>query len=146
MLLNVVIVVWLGVLTIWVFLFFLPYRKLTKVTGEKELNKVLERVIEQGSANKKDIASVLGELRRFEKDGLNHLQRVGFVRFNPFTETGGDNSFALCILDANLNGILIMGLHTRESTRLYTKEVVSGKTTYKLSKEEQLALKRAINE
>lgn len=146
MLLNVVIVIWLVVLTVWILLFFLPYRKLTKATGEKELVKVLGKVLAQGETNKKDIVSVMSALRGFEKEGLGHLQRIGFVRFNPYTEMGGDNSFALCILDGKLNGILIMGLHTRESTRLYSKEVESGKTKYRLSKEEQLALKKATNE
>ncbi len=146
MVLNAVIVIWLVVLTVSILLFFLPYRKLTKTTGEKELVGVLRKVLEQGDTNKKDIASVLSELRGFEKEGLTHLQKVGFVRFNPYTEMGGDNSFALCMLNGKLDGILIMGLHTRESTRLYSKEVENGKTKYRLSKEEQLALKKATNE
>jgi len=143
---NVVLLLWLIGLTIWVSLFFFPYRRLTKVTEEKELNKVLAKLLEQGRANKTNIAEVLSELRSFAAQSRKHLQRIGFVRFNPYTEMGGDNSFALCILDGDLNGILVMGLHTRESTRLYTKEVEKGKTKYKLSKEEQLALKKATNE
>jgi len=66
------------------------------------------------------------------------------VRFNPFLETGGDQSFAIALLDGNLDGIIITGLHTRETTRLYIKTVEKGKSRLELSKEEKEALSNAL--
>jgi hypothetical protein len=68
---------------------------------------------------------------------------VGLIRFNPFNEIGGDHSFSLAILDGGDNGIIITGLHTRDRTRIYAKQVNKGKSDLELSTEEQKALLKA---
>ncbi|MBI5878860.1 MAG: DUF4446 family protein [Chloroflexi bacterium] len=71
------------------------------------------------------------------------LQRVGIVRFNPFEDTGGDQSFALCIADANGNGVVINGLYRRNESRVFAKPLVAWLSTYTLSNEEKQAIGRA---
>lgn len=72
------------------------------------------------------------------------FQRMGFVRFNPFSETGGDQSFSVSLLDAQGTGIVFTGLHTREKTRVYAKPIVNGVSKSTLSKEEQKAIEIAM--
>lgn len=72
------------------------------------------------------------------------FQRMGFVRFNPFAETGGDQSFSVSLLDAQGTGIVFTGLHTREKTRVYAKPIVNGVSKSTLSKEEQKAIEIAM--
>jgi len=48
------------------------------------------------------------------------------VRFNPFSQTGGNQSFSLALLDGNNNGLVISSLHSREGTRIYAKMVKEG--------------------
>lgn len=75
----------------------------------------------------------------------SHLQKMGFVRFNPFNDTGGDQSFCLAILNGHDTGIVISSLHSREQTRIYAKRIVAGKTEgVELSREEAEALNRAL--
>jgi len=74
----------------------------------------------------------------------NYIQRVGLSKYNPFKETGGNNSFSLVLLDGNKNGIIITSLHTRERTRFYLKEVKSGKSLIELSEDEAKALKESV--
>lgn len=73
--------------------------------------------------------------------------RIKVLRFNPFNDIGGNQSFIICFLDENNCGCLITSLHNRDTTRIYAKEIVSGapmdKTT--LSKEEKECLQKAIN-
>ncbi|MBU1176914.1 MAG: DUF4446 family protein [Patescibacteria group bacterium] len=71
------------------------------------------------------------------------IQKVSVIRFNPFKETGGDQSFVIALLNSKDNGLIISSLFTREGTRVYTKPIESGKSTYPLSKEEIEALKKA---
>src|SRR3989344_3331232 len=73
------------------------------------------------------------------------IRKVGFIRFNPFTNTGGDQSFALALLDGNKNGVIISSLYTREGVRVYAKEVAGGTSKHPLSDEERQALERAMN-
>ncbi len=65
------------------------------------------------------------------------------VRFNPFSEVGGDHSFALAILDANSTRVVISSIHTRDRTRLYAKVIKRGKSEIELSAEEKKALAQA---
>lgn len=86
------------------------------------------------------IASRLDEL---SQDGLSHIQKVEVLRYNPYNDTGGDQSFTLVVLDGKLNGLLITSLHSRSGTRIYTKIIKSGKSDLELSKEEQEVLEKA---
>lgn len=74
------------------------------------------------------------------------VQKVGFLRFNPFNDTGGNNSFVAVLLDRENNGLLITSLYMREGMRLYAKKVVGGKTQQQLSEEEERVLKDTITQ
>jgi hypothetical protein len=67
------------------------------------------------------------------------------VRFNPFSDTGGEQSFVVSLLDGGGNGILLTSLHGRGVTRIYAKKVTAGKTDQELSHEERQALTEALN-
>ena len=71
------------------------------------------------------------------------IQKVNIIRFNPFKDTGGDQSFAIAMLDSQDNGIVISSLFTREGTRIYSKPIKNGQSTYPLSKEELEVLKKS---
>ncbi len=73
------------------------------------------------------------------------FQRVGLVRFNPFEDTGGNQSFALALLDANGDGLVVSSLHSRAGTRLYAKAVAAGRSETALSDEETRAVTEALS-
>jgi hypothetical protein len=72
------------------------------------------------------------------------IQRVGLVRFNPFEDTGGNQSFALALLDQAGDGLLVSSLHSRSGTRVYGKAVAGGRSEAALSDEEAEALRVAL--
>ncbi len=89
----------------------------------------------------------LGEqLRRVENEGRRAVARVGVVRFNPFEDTGGNQSFALALLDARNDGVVISSLHSRQQTRVYLKSIAGGRAEAALSDEESEALRRATGD
>jgi hypothetical protein len=72
--------------------------------------------------------------------------KLQLVRFNPFNDVGGDQSFILCLLDKTNTGVIITSLHTRDSTRVYAKAIKNGSCeSQSLSKEETKALIKTIN-
>ena len=73
------------------------------------------------------------------------IQKVGFARFNPFQDTGGDNSFSLALLDKENNGVLISSFYAREGAHVYAKNIVGGRTRYPLSGEEKKVLEETIS-
>jgi hypothetical protein len=72
------------------------------------------------------------------------FQRVGLVRYNPFEETGGNQSFALALLDAAGDGWVLSSLHARSGTRVYAKTIKAGRADVGLSAEETAAITRAM--
>jgi len=75
-----------------------------------------------------------------EKIATTSIQKTGFVRFNPFQNTGGDNSFILVLLDRTNTGVVLSSLYMREGIRLYAKSVEGGKPKHALSEEEKKVL------
>jgi hypothetical protein len=134
---------WLFVLTCAFAIILRLFLRLTsKVKGEN-IQKILEKILEAEAINAKELSALKVELGRLEEAGRWHLQKVGIVRFNPFKEMGGDHSFSLALLDGRDTGIVLTGIHTRERTRIYTKQIINGKCEFELSHEERKALIRA---
>jgi hypothetical protein len=90
-----------------------------------------------------ELAGVAEHLRRIEAQGQRAMTRVGIVRFNPFEDTGGNQSFALALLDRRSDGLVISSLHSRQQTRVYLKAIRGGEAESALSDEESEALRRA---
>ncbi len=136
---------WLIVVTILLVRMLLHYRRLTSDVSKKDLISSLNQLISNSERNTKDIEMLNNKLNKDIEDNKKHLQRLGFKRYNPFTDTGGDQSFTAAFLDDLGDGIMISSLHSRENTRLYAKKVAGGKVNAQtLSSEEQEVIKQAL--
>ena len=83
--------------------------------------------------------------RELETLSQQSIQKVGVIRFNPFSDTGGDQSFAVALLDAAGNGVVLSSLHGRADTRIFAKSVQAGRSKHALSDEEQDAIRKALS-
>ena len=138
------IFVWLSILSVFFYRIFKHYQKLTKGVTKKDLRSVLEKLLKDSEKESKRIDKLIKETEKLKKDELYDIQRIGLVRYNPFAETGGDQSFCLAILDGQGSGLVISSLHSRDTTRVYAKPVRKGKAAgYELSDEEKRAIKKA---
>lgn len=123
-------------------------RKNAKImfSGKKvtDLEEVILGQLEKSKELEKAIISLKDEDQRI-LDALSYaVQKVGMVRFNPFGEVGGNQSFAFALLDNYNSGVIILSLYSRDGVRVYGKPVKEGKTEYQLSKEEEEALQIAM--
>ena len=82
----------------------------------------------------------LDELERVLK---RDLHRVGFVRYNSFSDVGSDLSFTLALLNDDGDGVVITSIYSREETRTYGKAVRKFVPQQGASKEEQSAIAMA---
>lgn len=107
---------------------------------ESTLRNTLERVnVLSGAVDQlRSRATVLEAAQRLA------LQRTGLVRYNPFEDTGGNQSFAVALLDSNGDGVVVSSLHARQNTRIYAKAVIGGRSEAALSDEEAEALRQAM--
>lgn len=89
------------------------------------------------------LAELETEYERLSITGGLASQKISVVRFNPFGDTGGDQSFSLAVLDSHDSGYVLSSIHGRQGTRVYVKPVDFGQSKYQLSAEEQKALTQA---
>lgn len=107
---------------------------------EKVITKRFEQIdnlLESNYENEQNIKFL------FENMKMSY-QKMGLVKYDAFQERGGKLSFSLAMLDGRNNGHIINAMHTREGCYTYIKEIIDGNSIIVLSKEEQEALKIAM--
>jgi hypothetical protein len=114
-------------------------------TGDVAVDRLLADERQRVEALRRELNGLADELRRVEAEGQRAMKRVGIVRFNPFEDTGGNQSFAVALLDGQSNGLVVSSLHSRQQTRVYLKAIRAGTAESALSDEEAEALRRAVN-
>jgi hypothetical protein len=92
----------------------------------------------------RDVDGVSARTAMLERELQGSFGRVGLVRFNPFEDTGGNQSFALALIDGRGDGFVLSSLHARAGTRVYAKAVAGGASEAALSTEESEALRQAL--
>ena len=140
----VVLLFWIVTLS-W--LFFLEkehYKKLFPKEGGRDFRNKFKELVEIIEAIEGRAVSLEKNLRGFKKESLANIQRYSILRYNPYNDTGGDQSFSLVMLDGKLNGFLLTSLHSRAGTRVYTKIIANGQSDLELSKEEKEVLGKAL--
>ena len=135
---------WLGGVSYLLWKWYTHYTFLTKGVDRKTLPAILESVIKETQGAKRGLAELEKRYDTIENDSRFHIQKIGLLRFNPFKDTGGDQSFILTLVDANNTGVIISGLYSRSGTRWYAKKIVKGRgSEHELSDDEKKALKLA---
>jgi hypothetical protein len=116
---------------------------ITRGSEGRSLEAILDAHLEKVFAVARDLEDVAARTVILEAAQRRVFQRVGLVRYNPFEETGGNQSFALALLDANSDGWVLSSLHARSGTRVYAKAIKAGRAEGGLSEEETAALQQA---
>lgn len=117
---------------------------ITRGSDAQSLESVLGAHLERVRAVVVEVDRLAARTALLERDLRQSLGRVGIVRYNPFEETGGNQSFALAVLDGNGDGFVVSSLHARAGTRVYAKAVKAGAAESALSDEEAAALREAL--
>jgi hypothetical protein len=83
------------------------------------------------------------DVKTLQEKARQALCGVGAVRFNAFTDAGGNQSFAVALLDEKGDGVILSSLYAREKTSVFAKPIAGLASEYELSVEEKEALKKA---
>jgi hypothetical protein len=116
----------------------------TRGSEGQSLEAILDAHLDKVYAVARELDELASRTAVIETTQRRAFQRVGLVRFNPFEDTGGNQSFALALLDAHGDGFVVSSLHSRSATRVYGKSIAGGKAESQLSAEEAEALRQAL--
>jgi hypothetical protein len=141
-------------LMLWNVVISIKIRKIGKKTADffagGKVKNLEELLISQNKGLKildKDIQELYNISNQINKLAFRSYHKIGMIRFNPFKDVGGDQSFAIAILNGKNDGITISSLYSRDGARFYTKSIVNGETNkHPLTEEEKEAIKIAIKD
>ena len=117
---------------------------LTRGADGKSLEAILDAHLDKVYAVAREVDDLAARSAMLEQTQRRAFQRIGLVRFNPFEDTGGNQSFALALLDQHGDGFVVSSLHARAGTRVYGKAITRGTSESNLSEEESEALRLAL--
>lgn len=133
------------VLTLFIRLLLIGQKQTRLLRGADGMS--LERMLLEhadGAREVKEQISLAAKTSGENSDAIRLcLQRVGLVRYDAFTDVGGEQSFSCAILDGASNGLVVSGLYSRNDMRVYAKPVVGGSSPLSLTEEEQKAIANA---
>ncbi len=116
------------------------YQRLMTGTSGGNLEAMLNDHVARVGETAAHVQTVDLLAHRLEQEAYFSLQNLGMVRFNPFHDTGGDQSFAIALADGHGNGAVLSSLHGRGATRVYAKPLQTWESTYSLTDEEKQAI------
>ena len=119
------------------------YRSVFAGAQVGNLEALLGQNLEEGRRTSARVEELATLCQRLEATLQHAVQGVGIVRFNPFGDTGGDQSFAIALLDAQGDGLVLTSLYGRAESRIYAKPVQGGQSPYPLTAEETQAIRQA---
>lgn len=129
-------------LAVWVFILRRKIKTIFK--GESgDLEQVLLELRENQSLSAKTIEELRNRIISLESALPKTIRKAGLVRYNPFSDAGGDQSFALALLNDRNDGIIISSLYGREINKVYAKPIQNGASQYQLTEEEKTAIQNA---
>lgn len=141
---SIIIFLWLAVLTVLVFRMISHYNGLSQGITKTGLREVLDAILRTLSKTREKSEETEQSLHGLAEQSSHHIHKIGLVRFNPFADTGGAQSFVIAMLNKGDSGIVMTSLYGRNGNRWYVKEVIAGKgKEMALSKEEESAIREA---
>lgn len=122
-------------------------KKINLLLGGKKTKNLEDVILNQLQKIKKqeaDIINLSGQVKKLEDISEKTFQKISMIRFNPFSDMGGNQSFVIALLDNRNNGLVISSLFIKEGNRIYAKSIKNGQSDYPLSNEEKEALEKAM--
>lgn len=141
--LNIIAFIWLGVLSFIYWSYLREKKNIIKEIKNKGVENFLKEVFEKNNQIERDIYKLYKVSQEIKNVATNSISKEAIIRYNPFGDTGGDQSFSIALLDLRDNGMVISSLHSRSGTRIYAKPIISSQSSHNLTEEEKDVIKKA---
>lgn len=118
---------------------------MTKLGKGNNIDEMLQKYVENVEDIKKENEEIERYCQKLDNDSKENLKKIGLVRYNAYKDTGSNLSFALALLNEKDTGIVLNGIYGRDTSNIYAKPIINGKSEYALSKEEEEAINQVVN-
>lgn len=108
------------------------------------LEDMLLKVLEDNQKVKIQLKNNVNEIVRINENLISAYRKIGIVKFNAFPGMAGKVSSSICLLNNENNGFIINSIHGQDGCYTYVREIMNGKSVSALTKEDEEALKIAL--
>ena len=122
------------------------YKKMMAGVDGGNLERMINGQLEEFNMLNSNHKELQKEIERLDSILAKAITRIAVVRFDAFDNMANDLSYCIAMLDSKNNGILISGIFGREDSRTYVKPIDAGVSSYKLTAEEEKALREAMRQ
>ena len=121
-------------------------RKLFKGSKTETLEGLMNEIVSHVAYLKEKDESHDNELETLSARIGKHGHGVKIMRFNPFKDVGGNQSFAVAVINEDGDGVVLSSLYSRERMSVFAKPIIKGESDIELSTEEQTVVAEAQKE
>lgn len=119
------------------------YAKLRKFTRGKNgasLEEVLNTIHTQYASMEKTHGEIINHHTILSKKMETAIRGAQIIRFNPFKDSGGNQSFACALINESGNGMVLSTLFARDRMSIFGKPLENFSSPQTLTQEEQQAV------
>ncbi len=127
----------------WIIFTEYRFRKFFAGTKAKNLEEVMLTLGEQMKEIKEVELAINRHLITIDKRLDKSIRSIETVRFNPFLDAGGNQSFAISFLNDEGDGVIMSSLYARDRMSIFAKPIIKGKSEFELSEEEKEVLEKS---
>lgn len=120
------------------------YMKFMKGKDAKSLEQDIEGLYDDNDYIKQEAEKNRKDIREIQKRMEYCYQKLGVVKYDAFSQMGGQLSFCLALLNEKDDGFILNSVQSSEGCYTYTKEVKKGECAITLGEEEKKALDQAM--
>lgn len=113
-------------------------------SDQESLEDALRKVIDDNQKVKIQLKNNVNEIVKINENLLTAYRKIGVVKYNAFPGMAGKVSSCIALLNNENNGIVINSIHGQDGCYTYVKEIMNGKSINPLTKEDEEALKIAL--
>ncbi|NLJ41304.1 MAG: DUF4446 family protein [Clostridiales bacterium] len=121
------------------------YKQLMRGMDNKNLEYMLNEHLAMVKRVDSRVRGLDKNLEGINKRLSNRIKKAPVIRYNPFEEMGGNQSFSLALLDEHGDGVVLTGLYSREGSAVFAKPVLRGRSEHPLSEEEKRSIDMALD-
>lgn len=119
-------------------------KKMFRGTKVRNLEEMIVNISKKMSNIEEAEEKINNHLKTIDQRLDKSIRNIETIRFNPFVESGNNQSFAISFLNDNGDGVVMSSLYARDRMSIFAKPVINGKSDFELSTEEKEVLRKSL--
>mgnify|MGYP001210766500 FL=1 len=134
----------IAIILCWILVIEIRLKRIFSGFKAKNMESLIAEVTKKTKELEEERKKTELQISSIDKRLAQSIRNIETVRFNPFPQAGGNQSFAISLLNDEGNGVVISSLYARDRTSLFAKPIKAGQSEFELTKEEKSVLKKSI--